>query len=100
VNGGAVPRDVLACGPIDPAETRTVANPLLLPMLEWARRLRYPTLFKITAGLFALSVLLPPGIDPIPFLDELVFGLGTLLLANWKRRKDPAPPLEPGRPSR
>ena len=27
--------------------------------------------------------------DPIPFVDELVFGLGTLLLANWKRRKDP-----------
>ncbi|MGS1078788.1 DUF6116 family protein [Pseudoxanthomonas beigongshangi] len=77
-----------------------MANPLLLPVLEWARKLRYPTLFKITAGLFTLSVLLPPGIDPIPFLDELVFGLGTLLLANWKRRKDPAPPLESGRPSR
>lgn len=73
-------------------------NPLLFPFLNWARKLRYPTLFKITAGLFAFSLLLPPGLDPIPLLDEIVFGLGTLLLANWKRRKDPAvedkPPLD------
>ncbi|GGD54573.1 DUF6116 family protein [Pseudoxanthomonas indica] len=69
-----------------------MATPLLLPMLEWARKLRYPTLFKLTAALFIFSILLPPGLDPIPFLDELVFGLGTILLANWKRRKDPEPP--------
>nr|WP_244663697.1 DUF6116 family protein [Xanthomonas sp. A2111] len=52
-------------------------------MLRWAGKLRYPTLFKITAGLLVLSVLLP---DPVPFIDEIVFGLGTLLLANWKTR--------------
>lgn len=69
-----------------------MATPLLLPLLEWARKLRYPTLFKLTAALFVFSVLLPPGLDPIPLLDELVFGLGTILLANWKRRKDPEPP--------
>ncbi|GHC05964.1 DUF6116 family protein [Thermomonas carbonis] len=73
-------------------------NPLLLPLLNWARKLRYPVLFKLTAALFAFSVLLPPGIDPIPFLDEIVFGLGTLLLANWKTRKPPAvgekPPID------
>ncbi|HEV7269910.1 DUF6116 family protein [Pseudoxanthomonas sp.] len=69
-------------------------SPLLLPVLEWARRLRYPTLFKITAALFVISVLLPPGLDPIPLLDEMLFGLGTLLLANWKRRKDPPSSLE------
>lgn len=64
-----------------------MATPLLLPLLNWARGLRYPTLFKLTAALFAISIFLPPGIDPIPFLDEIVFGLGTLLLANWKNRK-------------
>ena len=37
-----------------------MANPLLLPVLEWARRLRYPTLFKLTAGLFALCVFFVP----------------------------------------
>lgn len=77
-----------------------MANPIMLPVLEWARKLRYPTLFKITAALFAISVLLPPGLDPIPFLDELLFGLGTILLANWKRRKVPAPPIGQGKPSR
>lgn len=70
-------------------------SPFLLPVLEWARRLRYPTLFKITAALFVVSVLLPPGLDPIPLLDEVLFGLGTLLLANWKRRKEPPPTIEP-----
>lgn len=75
-----------------------MASPLLLPLLNWARKLRYPALFKLTAALFAFSVLLPPGLDPIPFLDEILLGLGTLLLANWKNRKDPIkPPLPPAR---
>lgn len=64
-----------------------MANPLLLPLLNWARGLRYPTLFKMTAAAFAISVLWP--FDPIPFIDEIVLGLGTLLLANWKDRKAP-----------
>lgn len=67
-------------------------NPLLLPLLEWARKLRYPTLFKITASLFLVTLFLP---DPFPFVDEILFGLGTLLLANWKRRKEPPPVIEP-----
>ena len=36
--------------------------------------------------------------DFIPFADELLLGLGTLLLANWKKRKAPLPP--PGDPAR
>ena len=60
-----------------------MANPLLLPFLGWAGKLRFPTLFKLTAVAFAISLLWP---DPLPFVDELVLGLGTLLLANWKRR--------------
>ena len=66
-------------------------NPGLLPLLDWARKLRYPTLFKITAALFVVTLFLP---DPVPFVDEILFGLGTLLLANWKRRKDPPSSLE------
>ena len=56
------------------------------PLLAWARKLRYPTLFKLTAALFVVTLVLP---DPIPFLDEIVLGLGTLLLANWHQRKRP-----------
>jgi hypothetical protein len=71
-----------------------MANPLLLPMLEWARRLRYPTLFKLTAGLFALTLFIP---DPVPFVDEILLGLGTLLLANWKTRGNKTPPPLPAK---
>ncbi len=71
-----------------------MANPLLLPVLEWARRLRYPTLFKLTAALFALTLFIP---DPVPFVDEILLGLGTLLLANWKNRSAALPPVLPGK---
>jgi hypothetical protein len=58
-------------------------SPLLAPVIAFARRLRYPTLFKITAALFVLTLLVP---DPLPFIDEILLGLGTLLLATWKDR--------------
>lgn len=70
-----------------------MASPLLLPLLNWARKLRYPTLFKLTAALFLVSVVFP---DPIPLVEEILLGLGTLLLANWKSRKDPASIEQPG----
>lgn len=64
-----------------------MASPLLLPLLNWARKLRYPTLFKLTAALFLVSLVIP---DPIPLVEEILLGLGTLLLANWKSRKPPS----------
>ncbi|WP_242107864.1 DUF6116 family protein [Luteimonas aquatica] len=63
-------------------------NPLLAPVLRWFGRLSYPKLLVFTAALFVLDTLV---LDPIPFVDELLLGLGTLLLANWKRDKKPAP---------
>lgn len=65
-------------------------NPLLAPLLAWARRLRHPTLFKITALLFAVNLVVP---DAIPLIDEILLGLGTLLLANWKNRNAPVDPV-------
>ena len=74
-----------------------MANPMLLPLLGWARKLRYPTLFKITALVFAVNVFVP---DMIPFVDEILLGLGTLLLANLKDRTgSDREPIE-GEPSR
>lgn len=61
-----------------------MSHPLLAPMLSFAARLRFPTLFLITAILFVLDLLIP---DLIPFADEILLGLGTLVLANWKNRK-------------
>jgi lauroyl/myristoyl acyltransferase len=63
-----------------------MARLLLLPLLKWARRLRHPTLFKLAAALFAISVLWP--FDPIPLIDELVLGLATLWLGSRKRDRD------------
>ncbi|QBN87728.1 hypothetical protein EBA17_16745 [Xanthomonas oryzae pv. oryzae] len=63
-------------------------NPLAARALDWAGTLRYPPLFKLAAALFLVDLVIP---DPIPFLDELLFGLTTLLLANWKTRKAPLP---------
>lgn len=57
---------------------------LIAPFLNWARKLRHPTLFKLVAALFVLDIFIP---DFIPFADEILLGLGTLVLANWKNRK-------------
>lgn len=69
-----------------------MANPLLAPVFRFFGRLSYPRLFALTAGLFVLDVVIP---DFIPFVDEILLGMGTLLLANWKTRKDPATPGKP-----
>lgn len=62
-----------------------MANPLLAPVLRWLSRLSFPRLFMLFAGLFVVDLLV---FDGIPLVDELLLGLGTLLLANWKRRKE------------
>jgi uncharacterized protein DUF6116 len=60
-----------------------MAKLLLAPLLRWFGRLSYPRLFLVTAVLFAIDVIIP---DVIPFADEILLGLGTLLLAKWKKR--------------
>jgi len=68
-----------------------MSNPLLGPVLGFAQRLRFPTLFLVTATLFVVDLFIP---DFIPFADELLLGLGALLLGVWRRRKDPANVIE------
>ena len=72
-----------------------MSNPLLGPILRWLGKLSYPRLFLVAAVLFVVDLVVP---DVVPFADELLLGLGTLLLANWKRRKEPSsearPPIE------
>ena len=64
-------------------------NPLTGPVLAYASRLRFPTLFKVTVGLALVSWLWP--FDPIPFIDEIVTALAVMVLGSW-RRADPPPP--------
>jgi len=55
-------------------------------VLRFAAGLRFPTLFAVAAALFLLDLLIP---DFIPFADELLLGLLTVMLASWKRRSPP-----------
>jgi hypothetical protein len=50
-------------------------------------RLRFPVLFVVTALLFLVDLVFP---DVVPFVDELLLGLGTALLGSWRRRGDDA----------
>ena len=70
-----------------------MVNPLLAPLIGFLGRLSYPRLFLLTGALFLIDVVIP---DFVPLADEILLGLGTLLLANWKNRK--ASSIEPPRP--
>ena len=59
-----------------------MTSPLTGPFLAFAARLRFPTLFWITGGLFLVDLLIP---DLIPFADEILLGLATLILSNWQK---------------
>jgi hypothetical protein len=60
-------------------------------------RLRFPTLFGITAALFVADLVVP---DVIPFFDEILLGVAAALLGSWhaKRRPDAAPLSQPSPP--
>jgi hypothetical protein len=55
---------------------------LVSPVLRFASGLRSPWLFAVTAVLFVLDLLVP---DFVPFVDEILLGLLTLLLARRKK---------------
>ena len=80
----AGPPEAVLVSASDPTEPVAMASPQSSAVLEFARGLRLPTLFLITAGVLVVDVLLP---DPIPFVDEVLLGLVTLMLASWKRRR-------------
>ena len=64
-----------------------MANVLLAPVVRWLGRLRYPKLFMVIAALFLVDLAIP---DMVPW-DDILLGLGTLMLARWKERGTAAP---------
>ena len=64
-----------------------IGNPVRALTALLAGRLRFPHLFLLTASLFLLDLLIP---DMLPFVDEILLGLGTVLLASLQGRKQPA----------
>ena len=61
-------------------------SPATGPIMGFASRLKFPTLFFITLGLWAINMVIP---DPLPLIDEIVMGLLTLMLATWKNGRPP-----------
>jgi len=53
-------------------------------ILRFAERLRFPWLFAVTTVLFVLDVLIP---DFIPFADEILLGLLTMLFGVWRKQR-------------
>jgi hypothetical protein len=49
-------------------------------------RLRFPVLFAITAAVFLVNLVVP---DALPFVDEILLGLGAAVLASLRKRAAP-----------
>jgi hypothetical protein len=62
--------------------------PIISALLKYADRLKFRQLFLLTAALFLLDLLIP---DIIPFVDELLLGLLTLLFGSWRKAKPDQP---------
>lgn len=65
--------------------------------MAFLQRLRFPQLFVLLLILFFVDLLVP---DPIPFIDEALLGLLTLIMGSLRRR-DPQqqPQDEPVKPA-
>jgi hypothetical protein len=51
-----------------------------------ASRMKFPQAFGIFLVLFLLDLIFP---DLVPFIDEILLGLGTTLFALWRERAAP-----------
>ena len=64
---------------------------------RFAAGLRFPVLFALTSTLFVFDLFVP---DLVPFVDEILLALGTLLLGSLRKKTAPEQrhrePLKPG----
>lgn len=60
---------------------------------RFASRLRFPQLFLVTAALFLIDLVVP---DLIPFVDEILLGLLSVLFGMWQRddSSETKPPMK------
>lgn len=56
---------------------------------RYAGRLRYPRLLLLMLTLFGADLVLP---DAVPFVDEILLGLGTVLLGSLRKHRSERPP--------
>jgi hypothetical protein len=53
-------------------------------LMGYGSRLRFPKLLVLSCLIFVLDLIIP---DPVPFIDEILIGLITLLLASLKKKE-------------
>jgi hypothetical protein len=53
-------------------------------LLNWAGQLRFPYLLGLTALLFVVDLVVP---DFVPFADEILLGLATVVFGTWRKRR-------------
>lgn len=58
-----------------------------------ASRMKFPQVFAVMLVLFVVDLLVP---DLIPFVDEILLGLGTVAFGLWREKV--APPAAPAAP--
>lgn len=56
-------------------------NPITRRLLRFAENLRFPQLTGILVAVFVIDLITP---DPLPFVDEIILGLLSLLFASWR----------------
>ena len=65
-------------------------------LMRYAAGLRFPRLLAVTAALFVLDLFFP---DVVPFVDEILLGLISLLLASLKKRSSKTSVANQSRPT-
>lgn len=56
-------------------------------------RLKFPQLFLLAAALFLFDLFIP---DFLPFVDEILLAIGTVVLGSWQKKvkSGPRPPMK------
>jgi hypothetical protein len=75
-------------GFIQDSQIQMAQIPIITALLKYADRLKFRQLFLLTAALFVIDLLIP---DVIPFVDEFLLGLLTLLFGSWRKAKAELP---------
>lgn len=59
-------------------------------------RLKFPQAFAFFVALFLFDLVIP---DFVPFVDEILFGLGAAIFGMWRERVSATPPAaDPSKP--
>jgi Family of unknown function (DUF6116) len=65
-----------------------VSSPQQSLVTGFLGRLKFPQLFLLAAGLFLFDLIVP---DVLPFVDEILLAIGTMLLGSWQKKVQSAP---------